>query len=144
MRNCVPSFLSRINTERKNVYPGYTKKNDNRTKCQQDCPRIELRYHRLAPVHHFHNSSFSSPLQRTTGMETTTPQIKNSIGRKVKNELDARAAHAFELFRAVTFKTTSRYCICGFDENVGTQKQISNCLFLFQQRSLQSTCSALL
>ena len=100
MRNCVSSFLSRINTERKNVYPGYTKKNDNRTKCQQDCPRIELRYHRLAPVHHFHNSSFSSPLQRTTGMETTTPQIKNSIGRKVKNELDARAAHAFELFRA--------------------------------------------
>lgn len=63
----------------------------------------------------------------------------------VKNKLAARAAHAFEPFRAVAFKTTtSSYSICGFDQNVGTQKQISNCLYLFQQRSLQSTCNALL
>ena len=41
------------------------------------------------------------------GTATTTPQIKNLIGRVRKNKRAARAARAYEQVRAVLCKTTT-------------------------------------
>ena len=46
-------------------------------------------------------------LASTTGTETTTPQIKNLIGRVKKNNRAARATRTFEQVRAVLCKTTT-------------------------------------
>ena len=41
-----------------------------------------------------------------TGMATTTPQIKNLIGRGSENKRAARAARTYEQVRAILCKTT--------------------------------------
>ena len=46
-------------------------------------------------------------LASTTGTETTTPQIKNLIGRVKKNNRAARATRTFEQVRAVLCKTAT-------------------------------------
>ena len=42
-----------------------------------------------------------------TGTATTTPQIKNLIGRASENKRAARAAHTYEQVRAILYKTTT-------------------------------------
>ena len=46
-------------------------------------------------------------LASTTATATTTPQIKNLIGRVRKNKRAARAARTYEQVRAVLCKTTT-------------------------------------
>ena len=46
-------------------------------------------------------------LASTTAAATTTPQIKNLIGRVRKNKRAARAARTYEQVRAVLCKTTT-------------------------------------
>ena len=58
-------------------------------------------------------------LASTTGTETTTPQIKNLIGRVKKNNRAARATRTFEQVRAVLCKTTTwNYHIYRFAKNL--------------------------
>ena len=42
-----------------------------------------------------------------TGTSTTTPQVKNLIGRESENKRAARAARTYEKVRAILCKTTT-------------------------------------
>ena len=65
-----------------------------------------------------------------TGTATTTPQIKNLIGRANENKRAARAARIYEQVRAILFKTTTwNYLIYSFDDNLSIKPQISNSLY---------------
>ena len=58
----------------------------------------------------------------TTATATTTPQIKNLIGRVKKNKRAARAARTHEQVRAVLYKTTTRnYHIYRTDDSLSIQ-----------------------
>ena len=46
-------------------------------------------------------------LASMTGTATTTPQIKNLIGRASQNKRAARAARTYEQVRAILCKTTT-------------------------------------
>jgi len=66
-----------------------------------------------------------------TGTATTTPQIKNLIGRASENKRAARAARTYEQVRAILCKTTTwNYLIYSFDDNLSIKPQISNSLYL--------------
>ena len=66
-----------------------------------------------------------------TGTATTTPQIKNLIGRASENKRAARAARTYEQVRAILCKTTMWNClIYSSDENLSIKPQISNSLYL--------------
>ena len=66
-----------------------------------------------------------------TGTATTTPQIKNLIGRTSENKRAARAARTYEQVRAILCKrTTWNYLIYSFDDSLGIKSQISNSLYL--------------
>ena len=66
-----------------------------------------------------------------TGTATTTPQIKNLIGRASENKRAARAARTYEQVRAILCKTTTwKYLIYSFDDNLSINQQISNSLYL--------------
>ena len=70
-------------------------------------------------------------LASTTGTATTTPQIKNLIGRASKNKRAVRAARTYEQVRAILCKTTtSNHLINRFDDNLSIQPQMSNSLYL--------------
>ena len=52
-------------------------------------------------------------------MATTTPQIKNLIGRVSENKRAACAARTYEQVRAILCKTTMwNYLIYSFDDNL--------------------------
>ena len=71
-----------------------------------------------------------------TGTATTTPQIKNSIGRASENKRAARAARTYEQVRAILCKTTVwNYLIYSFDDNLSIKPQISNSLYFNDLRS---------
>ena len=61
-------------------------------------------------------------------MATTTPKIKNLIGRVWKNSRAARVARTYEQVRAVL--CTRDYLIYSFDDNLSIKPQISNSLYL--------------
>ena len=62
--------------------------------------------------------------------ETTTPQIKNLIGRASENKRAARAARTCEQVRAILYKTTTwYYLIHSFDDNFSIKPQVSNSLY---------------
>ena len=66
-----------------------------------------------------------------TGTSTTTPQVKNLIGRASENKRAARAARTYEPVRAILCKTTTwNYLIYSFDDNLSIKPQISNSLYL--------------
>ena len=66
-----------------------------------------------------------------TGTATTTPQIKNLIGRASENKHAARAARTYEQVRAILCKTTTwNYLIYSFKDNLSVKPQISNSLYL--------------
>ena len=66
-----------------------------------------------------------------TATTTTTPQIKNLIGRASENKRAARAARTYEQVRVILCKTTSsNYLIYSFDDNLSIKPQISNSLYL--------------
>ena len=68
---------------------------------------------------------------RNEGTATTTPQIKNLIGRASKNKRAARAVRTYEQIRANLCKTTTwNYLIYSFDDNLSRKPQISNSLYL--------------
>ena len=64
-----------------------------------------------------------------TGTATTTPQIKNLIGRASENK---RAARTYVQVRAILCKktTTWNYLIYSIDDNLSIKPQISNSLYL--------------
>ena len=53
------------------------------------------------------DETIDGALASTTGTATTTPQIKNLIGRVRKNKRAARAARTNDQVRAVLCKTTT-------------------------------------
>ena len=66
-----------------------------------------------------------------TGTATTTPQIKNLIGRASENKRAARAARTYEQVRAILYKTTTwKYLVYSFNDNLSIKPQISNSLYL--------------
>ena len=66
-----------------------------------------------------------------TATTTTTPQIKNLIGRASENKRAAHAARTYEQVRAILCKATSwNYLIYSFDDNLSIKPQISNSLYL--------------
>ena len=66
-----------------------------------------------------------------TGTATTTPQIKNLIGRASENKRAARAARTDEQVHAILCKTTKwNYLMYSFDDNLNINPQISNSLYL--------------
>ena len=66
-----------------------------------------------------------------TGTGTTTPQIKNLVGRATENKRAARAARTFEQVRAILCKiTTLNYLIYSFDDNLSIKPQIPNSMYL--------------
>ena len=68
-----------------------------------------------------------------TGTATTTPQIKNLIGRASEkfNKRAARAARTYEHVRVILCKTTMwNYLIYIFDDNLRIKPQISHSLYL--------------
>ena len=66
-----------------------------------------------------------------TETATTTPQVKNLIGRARENKRAARAARTYEQVRAILCKTTTwNYLIYSLDDNLSIKLQISNSLYL--------------
>ena len=61
----------------------------------------------LRDVSYASTGSLKGALASTTATATTTPQIKNVIGRVRKNKRAARAACAYEQVHAVLCKTTT-------------------------------------
>ena len=75
--------------------------------------------------------SLATPLASMTGTATTTPQIKNLIGRASENKRAARAARTYEQVRAILCKTTTwNYLIYSFNDNLSIKPQISKSLYL--------------
>ena len=73
----------------------------------------------------FMTSSSLWVLASTKGTATTTPLIKNLIGRVRKNNRAARVARTYEQVRAVLCKTTTwNYHIYRFDEYLSIQSLI--------------------
>ena len=71
-----------------------------------------------------------------TGTATTTPQIKNLIGRASENKRAARAERTYEQVRAILCKTTTwNYLIYSFDDNLSTKPQISNSQYSIERRA---------
>ena len=66
-----------------------------------------------------------------TGTATTTPQIKNVIGRASENKRAARAARTYQQGRAILYKTTTwKYLVYSFNDNLSIKPQIPNSLYL--------------
>ena len=66
-----------------------------------------------------------------TGTATTTPQIKNLIGRASESKRAAREARTYEQVRAILCKTTTwNYLIYSIDDNLSIKPQISHSLHL--------------
>ena len=66
-----------------------------------------------------------------TGTSTTTPQVKNLIGRVSENKCAASAARTYEQVRAILCQTTTwNYLIYCFDDNLSIKPQISISLYL--------------
>ena len=71
-----------------------------------------------------------------TGTVMTTTQINNLIGWKTKNKCVAGAAHTLEQVRvALCITTWNYYIICSLDDNLTTQQQKYNPLYLIQGRA---------